>query len=1042
MSIAQLSLRRPVTTIMLFVSMVVIGLIAATRLPLEALPDVSAPFLYVQLPYEGSTPEEVERTVLRPAEEALATMTGVKRMQGNATASGAGVFMEFSDWDRDVAIAASEARERIDAIRQELPDDFRRYFVHKWSTSDQPVLQVRLAGDQDLRWQYDLIDREFRSRLERVPGVARVEIGGAAANEVEVAIDPSRLLAHGINLDQLTNRLQQANFSVSAGEIEDAGRRLRVQPKGELEDIAQLRALVLDERGTRLSDIAEVNYQPARLAMGRRLEGRPAVGLEIYKERGANLVEVSRRVKEEVELIRERPGMGGIEVKVINDMGEEVTDSLLELAEAGLVGLLLSIAVLFFFLRHWPSTLMVTLAIPICFVMTLGFMHFAGVTLNVLSLMGLLLAVGMLVDNAVVVVESIYQERERMPDQPLRASIIGTRHVAIALSAGTLSHVIVFVPNLLSDTNQITIFMAQIAITISVSLLASWLVAVSLIPMLSARMKTPPAVHNPDGVIARLQRRYARVLRWTLEHRGWSVAGIALILLLSIVPMTQTKFNMFSDGATDQVVIGYRWHGNYPLEEISAEVLRIEDYLNANRGELQIRQVYSWFSEGGGAGTQVDFNEGTGEVPALIEKIREGLPKSARAELRVGEQGGGQGGPGQGGLRVELVGDSTSVLQEIATDILPILQAEASLRDVRIDQGDTGSELRIRVDRERAAAFGFSAEQVSRFVGLALRGAQLREFRRGQDEIPVWVRFQGAQDYGMEDLATFTVTAPDGRSVPLMAMVEVSTNPVASQIQRSNRQTALPVVASLAPEATMQQARQAIEAALGRVAFPAGYGYSFGGSGFEEEAQAMNQMVFNTLLALVMIYVVMAAVFESLLFPSAIMSCVVFSILGVFWLFWVTGTTFSVMAFIGILVLMGVVVNNGIVMVEHINNRRRGGMSRTDALVEGSRERLRPILMTMGTAILAMIPISLSETVVLGGLTYSPMARAVAGGLAFSTVVSLLFLPTIYAILDDLSIATRRVLGQARGVSRTAAPASATPRSTRRWRFPGWSGRS
>src|SRR5690606_4087334 len=372
MSIAQLSLRRPVTTIMLFVSMVVIGLIAATRLPLEALPDVSAPFLYVQLPYEGSTPEEVERTVLRPAEEALATMTGVKRMQGNATASGAGVFMEFSDWDRDVAIAASEARERIDAIRQELPDDFRRYFVHKWSTSDQPVLQVRLAGDQDLRWQYDLIDREFRSRLERVPGVARVEIGGAAANEVEVAIDPSRLLAHGINLDQLTTRLQQANFSVSAGEIEDAGRRLRVQPRGELEDIEQLRSMVLDERGTRLSDIAEVNYQPSRLNMGRRLEGRPAVGLDIYKERGANLVEVSGRVKDEVERIRDRPGMGGIEVKVINDMGKEVTDSLIELAEAGLVGLLLSIVVLFFFLRHWPSTLMVTLAIPICFVMTLG----------------------------------------------------------------------------------------------------------------------------------------------------------------------------------------------------------------------------------------------------------------------------------------------------------------------------------------------------------------------------------------------------------------------------------------------------------------------------------------------------------------------------------------------------------------------------------------------------------------------------------------------------------------------------------------------
>ncbi|MCE7031402.1 efflux RND transporter permease subunit [Lysobacter sp. GX 14042] len=1017
MSIAELSLRRPVTTIMLFVSMVVIGLIAAFRLPLEALPDVSAPFLYVQLPYEGSTPEEVERTVLRPAEEALATMTGIKRMQGNATADGAGVFMEFSDWDRDIAIAASEARERIDAIRGELPDDLRRYFVHKWSTSDQPVLQVRLAGSTDLRWQYDLIDREFRGHLERIAGVARVEIGGAAANEVEVAIDPDRLVAHGIDLNQLTQRLQQANFSVSAGEIEDAGRRLRVQPRGELEDIEQLRGLVLDERGTRLGDIATVNYQPARLQMGRRLDGRPAVGLEIYKERGANLVEVSRLVKEEVERIRARPELGGIEVKVINDMGEEVTDSLLELGEAGLVGLLLSIAVLFFFLRHWPSTLMVTLAIPICFVMTLGFMYFAGVTLNVLSLMGLLLAVGMLVDNAVVVVESIYQERERMPDQPMLASILGTRHVAIALSAGTLSHVIVFVPNLLSETNNITIFMAQIAITISVSLLASWLVAVSLIPMLSARMKTPPAVHSPDGLIARMQRRYARLLRWTLEHRGWSVAGIVAIMLLSIVPMTQTQFDMFSDGSTDQVQIGYRWHGNYPLEEVSAEVARVEDYLQAHREALRIRQVYSWFSEGGNAGTQVDFVAGSGRVEQLVEQIREGIPKSARAEIRVGSQGGQGGGGGGGGqnLQVELVGDSTAVLQELATDVLPLLQAEPALRDVRIDQGDTGNELRVRVDRERAASFGFSAEQVSRFVGLALRGAQLREFRRGQDEIPVWVRFEGAQEYGMEDLASFTVTAPDGRSVPLMSMVEITASPVASRIQRSDRQTSLPIVANLAPDATTQQARQAMERALGRIAFPPGYGHSFGGSSFEEDAQAMNQMLFNTLLALVMIYVVMAAVFESLLFPSAIMSCVVFSIFGVFWLFWITGTSFSVMAFIGILVLMGVVVNNGIVMVEHINNRRRGGMGRTDALVEGSRERLRPILMTMGTAILAMIPISLSETVVLGGLTYSPMARAVAGGLAFSTVVSLLFLPTIYAILDDLSIATKRLLRRARG---------------------------
>ncbi|NLG59862.1 MAG: efflux RND transporter permease subunit [Gammaproteobacteria bacterium] len=1021
MSVAELSLRRPVTTVMLFVSLVVIGLIAALRLPLEALPDVSPPFLFVQLPYAGSTPEEVERNVLKPAEEALATMSGIKRMRSEASADGAGVFMEFSDWERDIAITASEARERVDAIRKELPDDFRRYFVFKFSTADQPVLRVRLAAEQDLTGAYDVIDRQLKRRLERVPGVARVEISGAPPNEVEIAIDPDRLSAHGLQLNALADRLQTVNFSVSAGLIEDGGQRLRVQPIGEISDLQELRDLPLNERGVLLGDVADVQFRPTRMDYGRRLDGRSAVGLEIFKERNANLVEVSRAALATLEEARGAPGLRGIEFRVIQDTGAEVTESLLELAEAGLIGLLLSIAVLFFFLRHWPSTLMVTLAIPICFVMTLGFMHFFGVTLNVLSLMGLLLAVGMLVDNAVVVVESIYQEREKVPDQPWRASVVGTRNVAIALSAGTICHCIVFLPNLLGDTNNISIFMAQIAITISVSLLASWLVAVSLIPMLSARMKTPPAVRRENGLIPRMQRGYARLLRASLEHRGRSVAAILLVIVVSLVPMTQTRFDMFGGGEAGELQIFYQWKGSYTLGQVSEEVRRVERYLDENRDEFRITQVYSWFGEQGDAGTMITLDPSVRDSKPIAEAISAGLPVSARAEIGLrgsGEQGGG--GLGQN-AQVQLVGDSMEQLREIANDVLPILSRRPELRDVRLDVGDRVNELAVRVDRERAAAFGFSADQVASFVGLALRGSQLREYRRGATEVPVWVRFAGAEEFDASDIATFMVRAPDGRTVPLMSMVDISVEPAANRITRTDRQTTLAIQANLAGEATMQDARRAMEETLGAISFPAGYGYSFAGSGFEEDQQAMGQMMFNLLLALVMIYVVMAAVFESLLFPSAIMSCVVFSILGVFWLFWLTGTAFTVMAFIGILVLMGVVVNNGIIMVEHINNLRRSGMNRTDALVAGSRERLRPILMTMGTAVLAMVPISLSETVVLGGLAYSPMARAVAGGLAFSTVVSLLFLPTIYAILDDLNNASRRILRRARGLEQVQA---------------------
>ncbi len=1028
MSIAEFSIRRPITTIMCFVSLVVVGLIASFRLPLEALPDISAPFLFVQVPYTGSTPEEVERNIIRPTEEALATMTGIKRMRSSATSEGASIFIEFTDWDRDIAIAASDARERIDAIRSDLPDDLQRYNVFKWSSSDEPVLKVRLASSTDLTGAYDMLDREFKRRIERIPGVARVNISGAPPNEVEIAISPDRLTAHNLSINELSDRLRTLNFSISAGQIDDNGQRVRIQPVGEITDLQELRDLVIDTKGLRLGDIAEIRLKPTRMNYGRRLDGNPAVGLDIYKERSANLVEVSRAALAEVEAIRTQPSMRDVQIKVINNQGKTVTSSLLELAEAGAVGLLLSVTVLFFFLRHWPSTLMVTLAIPICFVITLGFMYFAGVTLNILTMMGLLLAVGMLVDNAVVVVESIYQERERMPDQPRLASIIGTRNVAIALSAGTLCHCIVFVPNLFGETNNISIFMAQIAITISVSLLASWLVAVSLIPMLSARMQTPKLVHSETGVIARLQRRYAKVLQWTLEHRGWSVFGIVMVVLISLVPMKLTKIDMFGGEGGKDIFIGYNWKGAYTYSQMSEEIARVERYLDENREKLHITQVYSWYSEQEGSSTTVTFDEKHADnLPAVQEALRKGLPRSARTDYIVGNQGGdGGGGGGNQSVQVQLVGDSTKMLQEIGEDVVPLLARRKELRDVRIDNGEKGSELSIHVDRERAAAFGFNAEQVASFVGLALRGAPMREFRRGDSEVPVWVRFAGAEQSSPEDLASFTVRTGDGRSVPLLSLVDVSIKPSATQVGRTNRQTTLTIKANLAEKVTAPEARKAMEETLTPMSFPAGYTFTFDGGDYGNDNEAMQQMLFNLIIALVMIYVVMAAVFESLLFPAAIMSGVLFSIFGVFWLFWITGTSFGIMSFIGILVLMGVVVNNGIVMIEHINNLRRRGMGRTQALVEGSRERLRPIMMTMGTAILAMVPISLTDTQLLGdGPPYYPMARAIAGGLAFSTVVSLLFLPTIYAMLDDMSSAVSRIIRRARGLPAKGEAATA-----------------
>ncbi|KRG67796.1 acriflavin resistance protein [Stenotrophomonas terrae] len=1012
MNITELSIRRPVTTIMLFVSMVVIGLIAAFKLPLESEPEASIPFFFIALPYPGSTPEEVERNLLRPVEEAIATMPGIKTMNSRANAEGGQIQVEFSDWNRDIAMAASEARERIDAVRDELPDDFRRYYVQRWSTSDQEAISLRLNSAEDLTARADMIERAIKQRLERLPGVARVEVEGVAKQEVLIALDKDRISAHGVALNDLVQKLQAANFAVSAGQITEDGRRLRVQPKGELLEVQELRDLPVNNRGTRLSDIAEVSLQPQRMSYVRRMEGKPSVGVDIYKERSANLVDLSRAVTKEVALLAEDPALRGVDIEIAWDSGKAVTSSLLALAEAGAIGLLLSVIVLYAFLRHWPSTLMVSMAIPICFIMTLGFMYFTGISLNIISMMGLLLAVGMLVDNAVVVVESIYQEREKYPGKPEMASIIGTRHVAIALSAGTLCHCVVFLPMMFGEKNIITIYLTQLALTISFSLLASWLVAVSLIPMLSARMKTPPALKSP--FISRLQERYARILRWTLQNRGWSVAGIVLVSVLSVWPMTHTTGGG-DDNDPDEINIFYQWKGSYSKEEMGKEVQRVEDFVNANREQFKIKRVYSRFAEQGWAQTRLYLSVDDREQSKKIEEeVRKGLPQSARAKIGIGWPGG-MGSEG-GGLRFSLVGDSSQTLRELADDIVPILARNPKLRDVRVDVGDANAELAVRVNRERAASYGFSAQQVAQFVGMALRGSSLRDFHRDDVEIPVNVRFSGSENYSIEDLSSFMVRSSNGKEIPLLAMVDVNVNPAANSIQRLNRQTMLRIEAGLAKDVPMDQARKSVEETLDKVQFPPGYGYTFNGAGFNINFDGMDQMVSAIFIALILMVVIMAAVFESLLFPAAIMSCVLFSIYGVYWLFWLTGTEMNIMAVIGILVLMGVVVNNGIVMIEHINNLRRRGVSRTEALIEGSRERLRPIMMTMGTAILAMVPIALNTTTADGMPPYYPMARAIAGGLAFSTVVSLLFLPTIYALLDDLRTGTARLTRRARGL--------------------------
>jgi HAE1 family hydrophobic/amphiphilic exporter-1 len=459
--------------------------------------------------------------------------------------------------------------------------------------------------------------------------------------------------------------------------------------------------------------------------------------------------------------------------------------------------------------------------------------------------------------------------------------------------------------------------------------------------------------------------------------------------------------------------------------------------MDENRNRYQIKQVYVFYSEQGWGGMNLTLRDDLRSCNSFVsrsirlvnpdyvcamsseqvqEMIRSEIPKFARAE--VGFQGGrGPGGGGAGGgqdnsVEIFLSGDSTEMLKQIGAEVIPVLAKQPELRDVRLNAGDENSEVRVSVDRDRAGALGFSAQDVAQYISIALRGTTLREFRKDDQEIPMWVRFAGAEQFRIEELSGLTLRRPDGTTVPLMSVINVEIRKGDSEIYRQDRLTSLSIKANKADDVTTEEAMAAFKRVLSNL--PPGYSWSESQGGFNG-GDAAGQMGTNTLIALLMILIVMAALFESLLMPLAILTSILFSALGVFWLFALTGTTFSIMASIGILVLMGVVVNNGIVLFEHINALRRSGHARTEALVMGCKERLRPILMTMGTTILGMLPLCFGTTQIGGdGPAYYPMARAVVGGLAFSTIVSLIFLPTIYAALDDLRIKTSGVIARAK----------------------------
>lgn len=1018
MSLPRLAVNRPVTTAMVLLSLLVLGGISFSRIPLAYLPDVDFPGVFVTVPYQNASPRQIEREIVQPLEEALATIPGARRISSTATADSANLQLQFT-WGETVDVARAKVFEAVEDARPELPDDVREIYVNTFSTTQIPIVEARIsAPGMDLSANYDRLERRIADPIRRVPGVARVDLNGVEPREVRINLRLDRLAAHRMDLGEISDRVSNMNRNVSLGRIRADGEVTPVRGFGALSAIDEIGSLPLNDRGLSIADVAEVTYREPPIPFGRHLNDETAIALTVYKSAQANTVDVATAVTERIETeIAADPSLAGINLFVWEDQAEEITSGLAGIRTEGLLGALFAVILLFLFLRRVDTTSIISLTIPMSIIATAIVLYFAGRSLNVLSMMGMMLGIGLLVDDAIVVLESIVKEHGR-GIAAKTAAITGARAVSGAVIASTVTTAVVFLPTVVGPKNQMSIWLGEIGLAITLTIFCSLFISLTLIPLVSSRLLARKPSVAPRWT-ERLGDLYQGVLRFTLRRR-WITAGIAAAFLVTaILPFfLGLSTAVFAGLNRNRIFLSYEFKDFHYKEDSRLAVLAVERELAEVRDELGIDSVYSYFAENE-AQTVISFRDehiSDAEGKELKERVKEALPPLPGTRVLFGDDDQETGGDSMF-FRVRFYGEDSERLVRIAREAEDRMTGVEGVADIRSAEDNPRKEVVVRPRTEEAARVGITPRDLAEIFGFTLGGRPLRRFQTEDREAEVLLTMSQKDVSRVEDLRNFTLMSDGGVPVSLGDLADFEIVERSRTIQRVDRKAVATLRAAYEGEA-WEEARSEIEEELDAMALPAGYSWSFGERINRQDTDLQNMAV-NYLLALLLIYIVMAAQFESLIHPLAILISIPYALWGASWTLLATNSPFNLMAQIGMLILMGIVVKNGIVLIDHVNKLRRAGMERTEALLEGGRDRLRPILMTAGATMLALLPMAIGRTG-LDGLYYFPLARTVIGGLAASTVLTLVILPFFYTLLDDLA-------AKARQVWRLSVPASPAP---------------
>jgi hydrophobic/amphiphilic exporter-1 (mainly G- bacteria), HAE1 family len=1028
MSIPRFAIQRPIMMAMICSIVILLGAISLTRLPVDLLPDIQQPTITVRVNYPGVGPLEMEELITRPLEQALSATAGLEQINSSSQEGNSNLRLNFS-WGLDLNEAMNDMRTRIDRVRGRLPEDAEPPTLFKFDSSSSPIMGLGVEGDYDRVTLREMAENILSPRLERVPGVASVTVNGGLRRQIHVELSKEKIQALDLSVDRVVNILKTENQNIPLGEIYRGDMTYLVRSQGQFSDLDQIRDLVILTKAdvpVYLKDIAEVKDATEDVRSVLRINGREAVRMNVQKQSGTNTVQIAELVRKEVDRVnREVPG---VKLTVIDDSARFIERSIDAVKEHVMIGSVLVIVVIFLFLRNFRSTLIVATSIPISVIGTFALLYFSGLTLNTMTFGGLALGVGMVVDAAIVVLENSFRHMEHHGKDRMTAAIDGSEEVWSAILSSILTHIAVFVP-LLFLTGVSSIMFRQLSVVVVFSLLMSLFVAVTLVPVLCSKLLVlPPPADKRRGLGGRLYTfserildgmddGYRRLIHLALAHRptviAVSVASVvAAILILPTIPTElSTQADEGQVNVRIELAIGTR------IERTDAVLQRIEQMLPTLVPEAESIIVNGGgggfgFGPGGGSGHRGNIqlmltpkDERTRSSEQIAMELRRQLSGLPGVVIRANASGGNNqmnrflsGGNNDGGrLALEIHGEALDDARRLALGAKSLMDSTPGIADARVGRDEGRPELAVHVDRPKAALLGLTVTGIANTIRTNVAGTQAAMYREKGNEYPIIVRLREEERQQISDVHDVLVSTTQGQVMPARNLVTVENETGPVQIERKNQQRIVTVSAE--PETTLSDAVMAVESRLGELNVPQEFNVGFGAE-VEEQAKAFNQLRMVLILALVLVYAVMASQYESLRDPFIIMFSVPTAAIGVVLALKLTGTSFNMQAYIGIIMLAGIVVSNGILLVDYTNVlRRRDGLPLREAVEVAGRTRLRPILMTSIATALGLVPMSLG--IGEGSELQVPLARVVIGGLTTSLLITLVLVPTVYTIFEE-----------------------------------------